>query len=225
MPFLRDMSDCVAGVWDYISPRKTQKRREKPFKVPALPARPKSVEQNSSDVTPNSRILHWTPKTPASASSIDDTLLPPSPPMSIPPGQNDDYDFDGTTLIQDSVEQLVKDDGADVWDANQNTMVVDDGQYMDMHRPTNHAKEQLQEQLRQEVQSHELRLAAWPEDAVFLFQKLDMRGSEPILPHEWSVDFPSLPPFVFTTSEAKQFVRADTLSEFRGTKYSPPWCL
>ena len=177
-------------------------------------------------MTPSSNIHPWTPKTPASAASIDNTLLPPSPPTSLHPYQDDDYyDSDGDILIQDSVERLPEDHGADAWDANQNTTVVDDGQYMDMYRPVNRPKDQLRDQLRdqlsQQIQSRELRLAGWPEDAVFLFQKLDMRGSEPILPHDWSVDFPSLPPFVFTRSEAKQFVRADTLSEFRGDMSSP----
>lgn len=164
-------------------------------------------------MTPMTKMQYWVPKTPASAASVDDTLLPPSPPSSLHRYEDGDYDFDGDTIVQNSVENFHRDDTADAWDANDNTMVVDDGQYMVMHKPMDHHKEQH----RQVAQSRELRLAGWPEDAVFLFQKLNMRGSEPILPYDWNVDFPSLPLFLFTKSEAKQYIRAEFLSDFRGT--------
>ena len=213
MSFLQNMSDRVAGVWDYISPRKTQKRREKPFKIPALPVRSKPTDHYYLEVTPKSKVDRWAPATPASSDSLNETLLPPSPPTFLHRKQEDTYyDFEGDTLVHDTVEGFPEDGGADGWDANDNTMLVDDGQYMESHRPIDHTKEQF----RQELQSHELRLAGWPEDAVFLFQKLNMRGSEPLLPYDWNIDFPSLPMFMFTRIVAKQFIKSHQLSEFRG---------
>ena len=177
------------------------------------------TERTSPAMTPMSKMQYWAPNTPPSAASLDDTLLPPSPPSSLHRYPEGDYDFDGDTFVQGSAESFSK-DTPDAWDANDNTTVVDDGQYMVMHKPMDRAKEQY----RQVAQSRELRLAGWPEDAVFLFQKLNMRGAEPLLPYDWNVDFPSLPLFLFTKSEAKQFIRADFLSDFRGTS-SPHPCL
>lgn len=207
MPFLRDMSDRV---WEYISPRKTQKRRDKPFKVPALPNKPKSVGKTSPEYTPNSKVAQWAPKTPASPTALDETLLPPSPPASL---QRFQEDFDGDTLIHDSVEDEYLDyEEADGWDANDATLVVDDGQYMEMRKPVNRTKEQM----RQEIQCRELRQAGWSEDAVFMFQKLNMRGFEPLLPDPWKRDFVTLPLDLFTTNDSKAFIKADGLSDFRG---------
>ncbi|KAF1972185.1 hypothetical protein BU23DRAFT_508954 [Bimuria novae-zelandiae CBS 107.79] len=211
MPFLRNMSDRV---WDYISPRKTQQRREKPFKVPTKPVRPRSAERPSPEMTPKTKINHWAPNAPASHTSNEDTLLPPSPPMSLH-RYPQDLDFDGETLVHDSVEELSKDVGVDAWDANDATLVVDDGQYMDLHKSINRNKEQH----RQEAQCRELRLAGWSEDAVFLFQKLNMRGFEPILPYDWKADFPTVPLDLFTKNESKQFIKANCQSSFRA-KYA-----
>ncbi|KAJ4352386.1 uncharacterized protein N0V89_007734 [Didymosphaeria variabile] len=207
MPLLRDVSDRV---WDYISPRKTQKRRDKPFKVPALPVRSKLAEKNSPEITLKSKVEHWAPKTPASPSAVDKTLLPPSPPTSL---HRYEEDFDGDTLVHDSVEDeyYYNDEEADAWDANDTTVVVDDGKYMEMRKPVNRTKEQM----RQEIQCRELRQAGWSEDSVFMFQKLNLRGFEPLLPDPWKTDFVTLPLDLFTTNDSKAFIKADGQSDFR----------
>jgi hypothetical protein len=207
MPFLRDVSDRV---WGYISPRKTQQRREKPFKVPALPVRSKLAANMSPETMPRSKLVPWAPKTPASPTALDDTLLPPSPPTSL---YRDQDDFDGDTLVHASVEdQYYKDADADAWDANDTTIVVDDGQYMEQRKPVDSNNEHL----RQEIQRRELRLAGWSEDSVFLFQKLNMRGVEALLPDRWKSDFVTLPLNLFTVNDNKAFIKADGQSDFRG---------
>lgn len=207
MPFLRTVSDRV---WDYMSPRKTQQRRHKPFKVPALPVRSKLAEKASPDITPRSKVEHWAPKTPASPTAIDETLLPPSPPTSL---HRYEEDFDGDTLVHASVEDgYYKEGESDAYDANDATMVVDDGQYMEMRK----AVDRTDEQLRQEIQCRELRLAGWSEDSIFMFQKLNMRGFEALLPNPWKEDFVTLPLNLFTPNDSKAFVKADGLSDFRG---------
>ncbi|KAJ4296867.1 hypothetical protein N0V90_006915 [Kalmusia sp. IMI 367209] len=196
------MSDRV---WDYISPRKTQQRREKPFKIPAVPLRPKGARKATPEMDHNTKVDHWDTKTPVVA-AIDHALLPPSPPSSLSRYR----DFDGDTLVHDSVEGLPQEEESE-WDANEETFVVDDGQYMDLHKSANHEKEQV----RQENQSRKLREAGWSEDAVFMFQKLNMRGFEPLLPDGWVNDFETLPVDLFTANENKAFIKADVGSDFR----------
>jgi hypothetical protein len=207
MPFLRGVSDRV---WDYISPHKTQQRREKPFKAPALPVRSNLATNMYPETTPRSKVVPWAPEAPASLAALDETLLPPSPPTSL---YRDQDDFDGDTLVHDSVEdQYYEDAGADAWDANDATIVVDDGQYMEQRKPVDRTNEQL----RQEIQCRELRLAGWSEDSVFLFQKLNMRGVEALLPDRWKSDFVTLPLNLFTVNDNKAFIKADGQSDFRG---------
>lgn len=152
------------------------------------------------------KVERWDTKTPVSA-TVDDALLPPSPPSSL----NRYTDFDGDTLVHESVEDLPEEEEYE-WDANEETFLVDDGQYMELHKSVNHEKEQL----RQENQGRELREAGWSEDAVFMFQKLNMRGFEPLLPDGWVNDFETLPVDLFTANENKAFIKADGGSDFRG---------
>ena len=208
MPFLNRVS---SRVWDYISPRKTQQRRDKPFKIPQVPIRSKM----SPEITPNHKVDHWAPKTPASPTDLDETLLPPSPPTSL---HRYDYDFDCDTLVHESVEdEYYNDVELDEYDANDATLVVDDGQYMDLRK----AVDRTNEQLRQEIQCRELRQAGWSEDSVFMFQKLNMRGFEPLLPNPWKEDFVTLPLNLFTPNDSMAFVKADGQSDFRGMLYQP----
>jgi len=202
MAFLRDLSERV---WSYVSPRKTQQRRDKPFKVPALPLKARPMKQVVT--TPQTKVGHWQMPTPSSASSVDETLLPPSPPISDEP-----HELDGDTLIHDTVEDSLQESSEIDWDANEETMVVDDGQYMEQQKGINREKERM----RREVQGRELRDSGWSEDAVFLFQKLGLRGFEPLLPDDWVDDFPSLPVDLFTHNENKAFVKAESGREFRG---------
>ena len=78
-----------------------------------------------------------------------------------------------------------------------------------------------EERRRREAQGYDLRAAGWSEDAIFLFQKLGMRGFEPLLPYGWVEDFKSLPTDLFTPNMDKAFIKPmfdepDTTSDFRG---------
>lgn len=230
MTFFRDMP---ARVWDFISPRKTQKRRDKPFKVPAVPLKV-AAKKAITELTPEKKVAQWAPPTPSSSTSVDYTLLPPSSPMSLHRDYEEDFDFEGDTLVHDSVEILSKDDNppdtwhdsvevlpkddsaTDAWNANDGAL-VDEMHYGDMNKRVNRAEEERQ----QEIQHQELVTAGWSEDAVFLFQKLNMRGFEPILPDDWKDDFPTVPLGLFTKVEPKQFIKAQHLSTFRGKFPSP----
>lgn len=57
-----------------------------------------------------------------------------------------------------------------------------------------------------------------PEE-IALFEKLTMRGFEPIVPRNWMMDFQTLPETMFTNDEAEIFINAASGNEFRGTSH------
>ncbi|KAF1955790.1 hypothetical protein CC80DRAFT_473666 [Byssothecium circinans] len=203
MAFLHNVTNRV---WEYISPRKTQQRRDKPFKVPSVPVRPKPITKDYPHSTPQIKVSRWQHhvKTPGSASSVDMTLLPPSPPTSVEP-----QEFEGDTLLPDS-----DDVSQEEWDANEATEVVDESQYLDTRKKSDPEKEKL----RRENQGRDLREAGWTEDAVFLFQKLGLRGFEPLMPASWVNDFPSLPTDLFTANDNLAFIKPDSDGYFRAQR-------
>lgn len=240
MAFLSSVSDRF---WNYVSPRKTQQRREKPFafKKPAIPpARVKPLHRDIPQVSSRSsppaqvvslceeatpltretslkaRVKTWDPRTPSPPSDmdidmdvdmdmnvdVDATLLPPSPPASALQSE----DFEGDTLVHNSPTALAdakEGSSADEWDANEEIRVVDDGTYMNLQKKISFDEERK----RRDQQARELHEAGWSGDAVFLFQKLGMRGFEPILPIAWLNDFPSVPEDLFTEKLDKAFIK------------------
>ncbi|KAH8728822.1 hypothetical protein GQ44DRAFT_824096 [Phaeosphaeriaceae sp. PMI808] len=212
MAFLRDVSDRF---WSYVSPRKTQQRRDKEFKVPAIPIRPTLPKKpiaafTSREMSPASRVKVWSVRTPSPQSDfdMDQTLLPPSPPDSAKPV---DDDFEGETLIDSPGTRVSKKAGSsgEEWNANEDTIAVDDGNYNDRSIDVD------EERKRRDQQGRELRDAGWTEDAVFLFQKLGLRGFEPLLPIEWLDDLETLPEDLFTARLDKAFLKPANGSGFR----------
>jgi hypothetical protein len=139
---------------------------------------------------------------------MDRTLLPPSPPASAKQGD----DFEGDTLVgSPGVEYSEKaGSSADEWNANEDTVAVDDGNYL------NNSVDVDKERKRREKQGRQLRDAGWSEDAVFLFQKLGMRGFEPLLPIDWLDDLETLPEDLFTSRLDNAFLKPAHGSGFRG---------
>ena len=62
----------------------------------------------------------------------------------------------------------------------------------------------------------ELQRAGWPKDATYLFHKISMRGYEPLMPHNWIIDFDTVPLSLFTDKHRGAFIRAGRGSDFRG---------
>lgn len=228
------LHEYATRVWNYISPRKTQKARAKPlqFKVPAVPTKPdfKKPQRLQSpphptpqqllsppdrDLSPESRMNIWHTTTPSLNSDVDITLVPMSPPDSFMQSTEEHDDFEGDTLFNTSPISPTFDKGYDrdlEVDANDDTMVVDDGGYLETHKGISF-NERL---LKQQKQRQELQAAGWPEDAIFLFQKINMRGYEPIMPIEWINDLPSLPADLFTDRIDKPFIRPALGSHYHG---------
>jgi hypothetical protein len=205
-----------------MSPRKTQQRRDKPFKVPVIPARAVPLSKNMTtpearSMSPEARFRTWEVQSPSPQSDgdLDQTLLPPSPPAS---AQATYESLEGETLVptSPSVQASVKTTGSSAkeCDANDDTMAVDDGKYMTTTIDVE------KERQRREAQGNELRASGWSEDAVFLFQKLGMRGLEPILPIAWLDDLDTLPGDLFTAKDDKVFLRPSHGTDYHGTFFS-----
>jgi hypothetical protein len=206
MAFLRDVSDRL---WSFVSPRKTQQRREKPFKIPAIPLKKeiKSVS-DTSGMSPGTRVRQWNIGTPI-LNGVDHTQLPPSPPTSL---ARKYVDYDNETLLEEIAE--FNPDGEETWDANEDTFVAQDGDYTPRKKSRIDAELKL---ARRKEHARNLSDAGWADDAIFLFQKLDDRGYEPLLPADWIDDFEMLPEDIFTSSEDEAFVKATDGTNFHGT--------
>lgn len=196
----------IGRLWDYVSPRKTRERRDKPFKAPALPTplKDKALRKTSPEMDVDSKLDRWDGKAAAPASE-DHAFLPPSPPSSV--SRNEDAEI--ASLIHDSVEDEPEDDK---WDANEETLVLEDSEFLEKQKPIDREKEMLA----LEAQAISLRKAGWEEDALFLFQKLNSRGFEPLFLERWVNDFATLPVDLFTFNDEQAFIKPDGGSDFRG---------
>ena len=56
-------------------------------------------------------------------------------------------------------------------------------------------------------------------DELFLFERFSMRSFEELLPTEWQIDFPTLPPAIFTLEPAKQFINFNHRPSSHGKIY------
>lgn len=56
----------------------------------------------------------------------------------------------------------------------------------------------------------------WHDDEIMLFQKLSMRGFEPLLPSHWNYDFRTCPVTIFSRNENETFINARSGNDFRG---------
>ncbi|OCK78767.1 hypothetical protein K432DRAFT_427031 [Lepidopterella palustris CBS 459.81] len=201
MAFLRNISERF---WSYVSPRKTQQRRNKPFKVPPTPRNPLQ-NLNPRSMSPTTRVGTWKldPTTPSAGAGADERPLTPT---SL---ERPYTDFEGDTLIDELIEELSDEEA---FDANEETIVVDEDKYeAKAFDPEN-------ERLRREEQGKELRAAGWSEDAIFIFQKLGMRGFEPLMPDTWAMDFVMMPTVLFTKNLSKAFIKPAYGNDFRGAK-------
>lgn len=61
-----------------------------------------------------------------------------------------------------------------------------------------------------------LRLGDWHPDEIKLFEKLSMRGYEPLLARTWAWDFRGCPASIFTTKDDETFINSKSGNEFRG---------
>ncbi len=68
------------------------------------------------------------------------------------------------------------------------------------------------------------RVAKWTQDEIWLFNKLAMRGLEPLLPQSMAMDFQSFPDRLFSRNPSRVFLSSHQGSE-TGRKSIPFHCL
>lgn len=100
---------------------------------------------------------------------------------------------------------------------------VDDDVDMEMEEPQISAEDKVtdylarQAELEQRLKQVEVFKATGNHtDEVFLFERLSMRGFEPLLPAAWQMDFPTLPIDIFTEDAEKAFINNNCISSSRG---------
>ena len=199
MAFLRGISDRF---WGYVSPRKTQQRRDKPFKALPTPRKP-IPKLNPRSMSPAARVNSWHLTTPSAGTGTGERNQPLTPTSLERPYT----DFEGDTLIDELIDGISNDEA---FDANEETIVVDEDKYeaKDYDPET--------ERRRRDKQGRELQAAGWSRDAIYLFQKLGMRGFEPLMPEAWAMDFVMMPSTLFTGNLEKAFIKPAYGNNFRG---------
>lgn len=204
MPLFANLRESF---WSYVSPRKTQERRDKPFKVPPVPLKIKPTLSNKSEhkrdirlsMSPVSRVNSWHVRSPASSVAGERSLLTPVSMRREEESEVAIEDLEGDTLIED-----------DGYDANNETVVVDEEHYEPQ------AYDPEEERMKRLEQADEMRELGWTEDEITLFQKLGMRGYEPLMPISWTMDFKTIPTALFTKDDDVAFIKAAHGTDFRG---------
>lgn len=200
--------------WSYVSPRRTQRERDKPFKVPVHS--PSSYMSQYYQFTTPRRSR---PATPGSHKVSKRTLKrDPSSHLLTPassvhrPTSHSVYadDLDDDTLVE--LESVLDHGGDGGFDANDETVVVDE-EHCD---PEGVKFNPVLERKKRDDQAEELRMSGWSEDAIALYTKLSMRGYEPLLPKRWDVDFETMPDALFTPDDDIAFVKPALGTDFRG---------
>ncbi|KAL9088477.1 MAG: hypothetical protein Q9165_006201 [Trypethelium subeluteriae] len=231
-------SNFTNNLWSYVSPRKTQEKRDKPFKVnttrPAGGSRlrhPKNLEDRvnarrsrSPRFSPKSSSPFPTPSPSVHASEAGDSAASP------------DADLDGTTLLdlgEDAASYNLKTSGnykprKDIddqetapsqrssfdatmveEDANDETLRQSPSRYDDLAAlNANQAEEQLRLMKRRALTSEHLNVKGWTRPEIDLYLHLDMRGHEPLLPASWELDFNTLPDALFAEKEEDAYIRS-----------------
>ena len=175
-------------------------------------------------MSPQSLMELWNTTTHTLSSDLDITLAPPPTPDS---ALMTDGDLDGDTLIaepsphqgkqyieyEDEDQDAFNGSSDDEFDANADTLIVDDGRYMVQHKTIDVDQERLQRQL----EGRKLASTGWSEDSIFLYQKLGMRGHEPLFPIDWINDYTSFPEDLFTANVDKAFIKPAFGSAYHGT--------
>ncbi|MCJ1472298.1 hypothetical protein MMC13_000945 [Lambiella insularis] len=76
-----------------------------------------------------------------------------------------------------------------------------------------------------EVEGSEMRKAiaiednpGWTQSEIDLFNKLNMRGFEPLFPTPWHIDFPTLPPGLFSSNDQLVFIKSLCSKDFRAQR-------
>lgn len=186
-------------LWSYVSPRKTQKSREKPYRSP--PASPANTEKAI-------RVHQWREKQKLQALERENSL--------------ETSELEGDTLIDTSLTDRTpasirfSSPGADFDDAHETTLVMDEDEYAYEILDGEKYFDAAAVEAYCETKAEEMRDLGWSESAIKLCLKMETKGREPLLPKTWELDFESLPEALFSSRDDKVFIKSASRSNFRG---------
>lgn len=224
MPLFQRLSQRF---WDYVSPRKTQERRDKPFKanVPPISTKPtlrkhgrKPIQSSlGRSMSPDTRINNWQLGTPPliqrSSHPGERLMLTPATSRTADL-QTPGLDFEGDTLIDDFGSPPVAHEDSTL-NVNDETIVVPEERYEGFKQKTFDRESVLEKHAEQ---ARSMRAEGWTEDAIELVQKFQMRGFEPLMPKSWELDFSTLPSELFTANSEEAFIKSVVGKNFRGER-------
>ncbi|KAF2143734.1 uncharacterized protein K452DRAFT_357358 [Aplosporella prunicola CBS 121167] len=221
-------------ILNFISPSKTQHRRDKPYKArhPNRKRLRHHHDKNKVATRQSSEPLMFS-KTTGSPRSISN-----SPDLYT---QQDEEDaLEKTNLVTETPEEDTsneEDDDTSTLNTPKPTIKKSIGHFTSpeykrtIRRDTTivlpeeewderHAKDFKLDlaRTRRHNDAQRLREAGWGEDPIALWVKLAMRGYEPLLPHNWMLDFETLSPMLFAPRHSRAYIRAVHGNDFRAIK-------
>lgn len=203
MAFLSRVSNYL---WSYVQPRKTQQKREKPFKATAAgahaavstPARVQQWRERHNRLSP--------PTTESYASNIFETA------------SHQDQPHQSIERTPPSSDRLTPSNAVDDFDANETTLVMTEHDYANERLEHNETFDAEAERERLERLKDDLSDKGWAGDAIALFTKLEARGKEPLLPKSWELEFETLPEALFTPEGFHPYIASLTeAGDFRAS--------
>ena len=230
-------SSLTNGLWGYVSPRETQQRRDKPFKAPAVPPTDGANRRRSMSPTDrvntwrdrsprNNPKSPFSPRTPSASVSAGRTGRDCTPPS--------EY-LNGSTLMDLGEDALVynlkthggnevkREEGKEISSSHgstfDDTILEDTANDEAMGRPTEkydelealktkQAEIELEVRTTRALTNDRLRSKGWTQAEIDLYIQLELRGSLPLLPASWELDFDTLPVNLFIKDEKSAYIRA-----------------
>jgi len=210
------------SLWGFVSPRKTQQRREKPFKAPPPSSKIARLhKREGSPVVPtvDHKLARYDSPIDTQSEPLTD-LDPISPTISGKRALSDVGELEGDTLIHGE-EELEEDNEATLIDltgeeiSNPKIIKHEDNEYKDYEKDIDDPSYQLEGYRRKGDKLLALHLS---QEAVDVFIKIGMRGFEPLMPLTWDPDFDSFPTNLFSRHDDRTYIKAVGNNEFRAMK-------
>ena len=138
--------------------------------------------------------------------------------------QDDDYENEegDDTLVEDDVPAALTPISTYPAGAGNDSTLIADGSDEDdvgdltQEEKKEHLFDMEDERIKRQEMLRQIERADWTSEEAALFEKLTMRGFEPILPRNWMMDFKTIPEALFTADEAEIFINAASGKDFRG---------
>ncbi|KAI9675223.1 MAG: hypothetical protein M1822_008960 [Bathelium mastoideum] len=226
------------GLWGFVSPRRTQERRDKPFKAPI--ARSTNAADRRRSMSPVDRVRNWrnsspkaiprspdVPRTPIASGSAGQAGADATPPSVY---------LNGSTLMdvgEDAFAHNLRSDGRDGSGDNvkseeasssqssfyDDTVLDDTINDNGLEQPTEkydelealkrkQAENELYVRRRRALLKGRLEAKGWTQAEIELYISLELRGYLPLLPASWEMDFSTFPTTLFIKEEEKAYIRA-----------------